>query len=164
MSLRSRVALASSRCVQIAGCAIVAFGSAGVVAAAWARVAAGDPATAACLGAALVPVALAFAIGRSRSRGIGATWVAFDDRPDVDVWADAAGEAPVVWRLDASSTVWPGLSVLRLRRAGAGGRVASFCVVDGEAPADDARALRRFLLWSSHGSSRSGAHTDRRSR
>lgn len=102
---------------------------------------------------ALVAVAGCLALfGLSRRYRPKPVTLTVSHRRELDLEPDPAdSEGP--WRLVDTTVIWPGFSMLALRRAdpAARARVVRIPVFADELDAAGRRALGRFLIWSLHG-------------
>lgn len=82
------------------------------------------------------------------------------DRAEIAVSPDPESGDGESWRLDGSTMMWPGFSVIGLRKASDathGSRSMRLAVFDTEMSALDRRSFHRFLLWSLRGGQGRGA-------
>ena len=103
---------------------------------------------------AMAPAAIAVAAGltvilHARRLRVVTTTLVVSHRPEFAVEPDPTG-ADGAWRLAESTLVWPGFSLLALRRCGppAHEAVLRLPIFAAELATSDRRALSRFLLWS----------------
>ena len=132
------------------------------------------PIAVAVLVAVLCGTLVAWRHSRRRDREASRPVVLAIDASD-EVWIEDTrrGHDETPARLHASSTVWPGFAVLRFDRptrasltAPSTAPIAPFAcpIVDAELREDDARRLRRWLLWLARGGARPDSANDRPSR
>ncbi len=159
MSLSARIAVRASRRLEV-----VAGGLAigGVVVAAFSA-ACRWPGSASMLAGAATAIAIAIGFRRVRCALAAADHVlSVSDRVEIAVSTDPESGDGESWRLDDSTMMWPGFSVIGLRKgcdAVPGGRSMRLAVFDAELCVIDRRSLHRFLLWSLRGGQGQGAAT-----
>ena len=155
MSLSARIAVAPSRRLASMG-TLVASG--GFLVAAFTAVARWPDLATVWIGMAVV--ALGILLHRCRTLRSSYCTLSVTDRPEIALSPDVESGDGESWRLDDSTMMWPGFSVIALRRDGDalhGGRPVRWAVFDAELRPMDRRALHRFLVWSLRGGARSAA-------
>ena len=157
MSLHARIAIASSRRVFLLDSAAVLGGLGLLTATAAARL---DAAWPVAIGLVLLGGLVAMT-WRGRRSGADESLFVFGEGPRVEVHRrDAPSVATFL--LGEDSVRWPGFSILHLVPAaftGGGGR--RVIVFDRALAVDEARRLRRYLLWVARGGARPDLTIDR---
>ncbi len=159
MSLSARIAVRASRRLEALACGI-AIG--GIVVASFTAVHRWPDFAAPFLGPAIGCAVVVLWLAARRVRTATRHTLSVSDRSAIAVSPDVESGDGESWRLDDSTMMWPGFSIIGLRKesdAVHGNPAMRLAVFDAESSAIDRRALHRFLLWSLRGGEGKGADT-----